>query len=765
MTAIYPMPSGRSSGTLLARRMLSQLQAAEKRLLRVEQQLTTGRRIQLSGEDPGAANRAVALQRLLELKEQFQVNTSMSRSYLNATDTALSGVANLLADVRGAAVQAANNTLTESERAALADRVQAAIDRMLTVGNGSFRGRYLFAGSSPSAQPFETRGDYVVYNGNDTVLRSPMGFGELLDTNVPGQELFGAVSRDVQGIDLNPVLTPATRLSDLRGGEGIRSGTIVISDGVSSRSVSVSETMTLGDVARLLAANPPEGREVRVTINARGLRVEMDAAGGGSLIVRDVPGGSTAAELGIARLAGSASTPIEGSDLDPILRPTTPLADLGIAWDQASGLRIVNGNTTHVISFSGAETVEDLLGILNRSSATVLAEINAERTGINVRSRLSGSDFAIGENGGTTASDLGLRSFTLDTRLDSLNHGGGVRVADGVDFTIRRNDGVELSVDVSSARTVADVVQLINNHPDNLDPATAVVARLSAVGNGIELVDDNPVGAGTLTVLRATGSYAAWDLGLIPSGSDTSGPVSQPAAPATASVRFAAPHDVNTALRLVAPGTGTQWNGVSIEFQNSLAGDVATATYDAMTRRLVIEVADGQTSANTVIAAVLAEGTFRAELDLSLDPTNNGSGTVVAPAGIAAVAQGGTPEVLTGRDAGVLETEGVFNSLIRLKQAIATADFSEIQRLQTLLDVDSERMSFGRAAVGARGQALDAITARNEDEQVELKSVLSDEIEVDMAVAASDFAARQAAYEASLRTIATMFRLSLMDFI
>ncbi|MBM4094673.1 MAG: flagellar hook-associated protein 3, partial [Planctomycetes bacterium] len=169
MTAIYPMPSGRSSGTLLARRMLSQLQAAEKRLLRVEQQLTTGRRIQLSGEDPGAANRAVALQRLLELKEQFQVNTSMSRSYLNATDTALSGVANLLADVRGAAVQAANNTLTESERAALADRVQAAIDRMLTVGNGSFRGRYLFAGSSPSAQPFETRGDYVVYNGNDTV--------------------------------------------------------------------------------------------------------------------------------------------------------------------------------------------------------------------------------------------------------------------------------------------------------------------------------------------------------------------------------------------------------------------------------------------------------------------------------------------------------------------------------------------------------------------------------------------------------------------
>jgi flagellin-like hook-associated protein FlgL len=53
----------------------------------------------------------------------------------------------------------------------------------------------------------------------------------------------------------------------------------------------------------------------------------------------------------------------------------------------------------------------------------------------------------------------------------------------------------------------------------------------------------------------------------------------------------------------------------------------------------------------------------------------------------------------------------------------------------------------------------------NDDEQVELKSVLSDEIDVDMAQAASDFIARQAAYEASLRSIASLHQLSLLDFI
>lgn len=896
MATINPIPSGRSSDTLMSRRMLSQLQIEQQRMLRAQQQMGTGRRIQLPSEDPTAASRGWALQSALEVKAQLRTNLSASQSYLAATDTALSGVADLLSNVRGLSLRAVDTGTGDLERRAIALEVQATVQQLLSVGNQTFRGRYLFAGSLVTQRPFEMVGGEVAYWGNDQSLRTWADSGLPVDTNVAGQTLFGAVSAEMRGTDLQPTLTAATKVADLRGGEGIRPGTIVITDGVRSSTVVISGVDTVQDVVRLIEANPPPGRQLRVTIGDRGLNIELEGAGGGGLAIRDVLGGTTALELGIARqqlIPG----PIAGADLNPALRPNTPLADVlgsrasavlrsagdyndlvlearqrgtaqngftvqmvddnllqgaaglaagnevaefdsapraargaarlsgagndlilhatqagvawnqvqifvdasqslggdaahvtfdatsksltihvdaddrttvgsvvaaidasgwftavpdasrgesydpaaivwaadhglvggtgnsggeadtiyvriapgsstanhvaaalrantdidarfevrldprdtaraelagsrpvdvqssavtaggsGLEWDQDSGLQITNGGRTYVVDLRAAETVEDLLNALNASGAMVLAEINRQGNGINLRSRLSGSDLMVGENGGSTATHLGLRSLAATTQLNALNYRQGVDSVEGTDFVIVRRDGVELAVDVSSAKTIEDVLNLINQHPDNLDPATAVMARLAIWGNGIELVDANAAGPETLVVRRAGGSHAAWDLGLIPRGAEAS----------------AAPDPLSP------PGTG---------------------------------------------------------------------------------------ERILGRDVNPIETEGVFNTLIRLQQAITLGDVPEIQRLAAMLDDDFDRFSFGRADVGARAQSLDALAMRNADEQVELNGMLSETIDVDMAEAVSEFLARQATYEASLRSMASMMRLSLLDLL
>ena len=262
----------------------------------------------------------------------------------------------------------------------------------------------------------------------------------------------------------------------------------------------------------------------------------------------------------------------------------------GSEWDQASGLQIRSGNGTHVIDVSQAQTVEDLLNILNGSDAQLLAEINGAQNGINIRSRLSGGDFSIGEYGGTTASQLGLRSLDLQTRLADLNYQQGVHSHTGSDFVIHRKDGVDLEIDVSQATTIADVLDLINNHPLNQDPLSAVRAQLSPIGNGIQLVDENISGGQPLAVSRVIGSNAVWDLGLITRGMDR----------------------------------------------------------------------------------------------------------VEADAGTAPLA----PEVIQGNDSNPIETRGVFNSLLRLRDAIDTYDVAGMERIVSLLDADFERLNFGRAAVG-----------------------------------------------------------------
>ena len=97
----------------------------------------------------------------------------------------------------------------------------------------------------------------------------------------------------------------------------------------------------------------------------------------------------------------------------------------GQPLDQTHGLILTNGGKSVNLDISQAKTVEDLTNLINASGLNFSAQINATKNGIDVRSRLSGADFTIGENGGTTATQLGIRTYTGTTNLADLNRGIG----------------------------------------------------------------------------------------------------------------------------------------------------------------------------------------------------------------------------------------------------------------------------------------------------------------------------------------------------
>jgi flagellin-like hook-associated protein FlgL len=138
--------------------------------------------------------------------------------------------------------------------------------------------------------------------------------------------------------------------------------------------------------------------------------------------------------------------------------------------------------------------------------------------------------------------------------------------------------------------------------------------------------------------------------------------------------------------------------------------------------------------------------------------------TSASPGAVATTA-GGTAEVLVGRDVNPNETRGIFNTLIRLNEALLNDDILEISRLTGLLDEDISRLSFARGELGARDQHLDVLKQRSDEEILQLRSTLSLEIEIDMVQAISDLTAHQAAFEASLQIMGQLHRLTLLDFI
>ncbi len=116
MASVFPVPSTRTTGLLEEARLLSQLNQQQLDIQRIQNQISTGRRLATPSEDPSAAHRGQTIQMLLELKAQAQQNLHTGQSYLDATDTALSTVTSLLSDVRAQALEASSDTSTATTR-------------------------------------------------------------------------------------------------------------------------------------------------------------------------------------------------------------------------------------------------------------------------------------------------------------------------------------------------------------------------------------------------------------------------------------------------------------------------------------------------------------------------------------------------------------------------------------------------------------------------------------------------------------------------
>ena len=226
MGSIIGIPTTRVSDQFIRQRLTNQVRSDQLDLFHLQMQLSTGRRFLAPSEDSTAAARVISLQRLLERKEQVQSNLVTNQSYLMATDTALSSISNNVAEVRSVALGVLGTLATDTQRDAAAQQVRQLLQQLQDIGNQKFRGRQLFAGAATSVRPFtETKNGMVKYGGDEGILSSYSDIDLLFETNLNGNEAFGAISDPVRGsADLNPALTSNTRLADLRSGSGITSG-------------------------------------------------------------------------------------------------------------------------------------------------------------------------------------------------------------------------------------------------------------------------------------------------------------------------------------------------------------------------------------------------------------------------------------------------------------------------------------------------------------------------------------------------------------
>jgi flagellar hook-associated protein 3 FlgL len=515
--AVGTILTGRTTNSLQARRLIANVQRDQTDLARLQEQVSTGQRLLLPSDDPLAASQIFSLRLALAHLATFQNNNTINQGYLSVTDQALGTVGDALNQAKALAQSGLGDTVSASERSAIADQVASLIQTVSNAGNSQYNGRYLFGGSFGTAPPFSDVNGFVRYNGDGLALQTFADYDFTIPNNLDGLSAFAGWTAPVQTRDLDPALTLAAPLSDLRGGAGIVPGPILVT--VSNGGPAVTKTVdltgaaTLQDVkTRIENAFAAESVTVSVGIDPatkHGLEINPSA---GTIAIQDVAGFTTATALGIA---SSAASSIAGADLDPKLSLFTPVASLnggtGIGATAGTGLKIVNGHRTSIVDLNGAATIQDVLNRIRAADPDVSAEISPDGKSLAISSRLSGADFSIGENGGTNATNLGIRTFNGSTLLSDLNYGTGVPFDQTSSLTIQRRNGTTVTVDVAGSATIQDVLDKINV----VDPGH-LAASLNSIGNGISLTDDS--GSGTLTVAD---SELSRRLGI--SGSDSGG--------------------------------------------------------------------------------------------------------------------------------------------------------------------------------------------------------------------------------------------------
>jgi flagellar hook-associated protein 3 FlgL len=512
--SVLPPQLARVSNLLRTSVANQQITRTQEQLLKVQNELASGKRLSVPSDDPGDAAIVQQLRKTLEQRQAYETNLKQGIGHLSEVDSTFGDITDLLQEAQNIASATVGSDVSNEARQNAAEVVKSIYNQMLQLANKQFQGVYLFGGDKATDAPFTEAGGGIKFVGSNQVLTNSYDENAILAFMVDGDEAFGALSSRIEGTsDLTPAISAATRLVDLKGGglAGVRSGSIRISDGTTSAIVDLSSADTLGDVVDLI--NDAGVGSITASIPAGSTGLRLTPGVGDDITVDEVGGGSTASDLGLLLTTGAGpGVTLNGSSLRPVVTVFTPLANLnGGAGIDTAGLRITNGLLSADVDLTGATTVEDMLNAINGSGTAVRAEINAAGDGINILNPTQGTQMTISELGGTTAADLGVRSFGPDSPLAELNLGKGVRTVAGNDISITDSDGVTFEVDLSNLLTTQDILDAINTAATT---ATAgVTASFSTTGNGIVLTD-TAAGLGTLTLTPINFSEAANDLGI-----------------------------------------------------------------------------------------------------------------------------------------------------------------------------------------------------------------------------------------------------------
>jgi flagellar hook-associated protein 3 FlgL len=179
----------RITNAMMSTRALRDLQANYASLAKAQEQVSTARKLNRASDDPAQARMAVKVRDNLSALDQHLRNIDTAERVTSTAETALSNAGDIMIRLKELAIQAANDTVSPSDRMVMMGEVNQLGEELVTLANAKSGEDYVFSGQRTRTPAYAALG--AAYAGDTNPLNARVAPGVTVAVNVTADTAFG----------------------------------------------------------------------------------------------------------------------------------------------------------------------------------------------------------------------------------------------------------------------------------------------------------------------------------------------------------------------------------------------------------------------------------------------------------------------------------------------------------------------------------------------------------------------------------------------
>lgn len=187
----------RVTNNMMVNNLLRNLYKNYTKMDKSQQMLASQKRFLRPSDDPIGVTRSLRLTTEILNMQQYKRNAEDTDSWLQSSEQAVKNMISVMQRIRELTVQGSSETYSEEDRRKIANEIRELKEQLISIGNTTYAGSYLFSGFKTDKALLTKDGTYDLGGGmlsGGEIIEVNIGISDRIGMNILGQRIFGSMA-------------------------------------------------------------------------------------------------------------------------------------------------------------------------------------------------------------------------------------------------------------------------------------------------------------------------------------------------------------------------------------------------------------------------------------------------------------------------------------------------------------------------------------------------------------------------------------------